>query len=218
MRVVEIQNEADAVQVSAMVGRDVAEVNLRGWAAVVPKSARVVTEGLRQAGLSVVEGRSGDVAVGTVSQIWSAARSLADPPDSAQHSRSAKPSQPRRRRCAPPRPTTLPDAVPRSRPARSSERPPPTPADSPQPRHARPWRSPAPHPPHSESPPPSSAPTPVRDPGTQYATPRANSGPQRPSVTHVPDLKRYRSARLHTGGTLARRVAYCVPESRASVV
>src|SRR3954471_7014602 len=78
MRMVEIQNEADAVQVSAVIGRDVAEVNLRGWAAVVPKGAHVVAEGLRQAGLWVVQGRSGEVALGTVSQVWNAARSLAE--------------------------------------------------------------------------------------------------------------------------------------------
>ena len=76
MRLIELQNEADARQACAAVGRDVADGNLRGWAALVP--AGPLAEGLRQFGLTVLEGPRGALALGSVAQIWLAARSLAD--------------------------------------------------------------------------------------------------------------------------------------------
>ena len=76
MRLLEIQNEADARQACAAVGREALDENLRGWAAIVPETA--IAEGLRQAGLVVLHGRDSALAVGTIAQIWLAARSLAD--------------------------------------------------------------------------------------------------------------------------------------------
>jgi dihydropteroate synthase len=76
MRLIELQNESDARQACAAAGRDVADANLRGWAALVPDA--VLAEGLRHAGLVVVQGPRGSLALGSIGQIWLAARSLAE--------------------------------------------------------------------------------------------------------------------------------------------
>ena len=76
MRLIELQNESDARQACAAAGRDVADANLRGWAALVPDA--VLAEGLRQAGLVVLQGPRGSLALGSIAQIWLAARSLAE--------------------------------------------------------------------------------------------------------------------------------------------
>ena len=76
MRLIELQNESDARQACAAAGRDVADANLRGWAALVPDA--VLAEGLRHAGLVVLQGPRGSLALGSIAQIWLAARSLAE--------------------------------------------------------------------------------------------------------------------------------------------
>src|SRR5262245_58426492 len=76
MRLVELQKESDAAQACAALGRDVPDANLRGWAALLSGSALV--EGLRHAGLIVLQGPRGALALGSIAQIWLAARSLAD--------------------------------------------------------------------------------------------------------------------------------------------
>lgn len=78
MRLLELQNESDSLQACAAVGRTVPDANLRGWAALVPAGALAVTEGLRQSGLTVLRGTTGALALGSLAQIWAAARSLAD--------------------------------------------------------------------------------------------------------------------------------------------
>ena len=74
MRLVELQKESDSLQACAAIGRAAADANLRGWAALVPSGALV--EGLRQSGLVVLEGSRGALALGSIAQIWLAARSL----------------------------------------------------------------------------------------------------------------------------------------------
>lgn len=76
MRLVEIQNEADSLLACAAIGRTVADANLRGWAALLGRGA--MAEGLRHCGLPVLEGSRGALALGSVGQLWLAARSLAD--------------------------------------------------------------------------------------------------------------------------------------------
>jgi dihydropteroate synthase len=76
MRLLQLQNEADARQACAAAGREVADANLRGWAALVEDAT--VAEGLRQAGLLVLQGARGSLALGSIAQIWLAGRSLAD--------------------------------------------------------------------------------------------------------------------------------------------
>jgi dihydropteroate synthase len=76
MRLIELQSEADARQACAAIGREVADANLRGWAAYLPES--VLAEGMRQSGLAVLQGARGALALGSIAQIWLAARSLAD--------------------------------------------------------------------------------------------------------------------------------------------
>ncbi len=78
MRLLELQNESDSLQACAAIGRAVADSNLRGWAALVPLEPPALAEGLRHAGLPVLEGSQGALALGSVAQIWSAARSLAE--------------------------------------------------------------------------------------------------------------------------------------------
>ena len=78
MRLLELQNEADSLQASAAVGRNVADANLRGWAALVPRDAAILAEGLLQSGLPVLRGTRGALALGSIAQIWLAARSLAE--------------------------------------------------------------------------------------------------------------------------------------------
>jgi dihydropteroate synthase len=74
VRLIELQNESDSLQACAAVGRAVADANLRGWGAIVPSGALV--EGLRQSGLTVLQGENGALALGSIAQIWSAARSI----------------------------------------------------------------------------------------------------------------------------------------------
>jgi dihydropteroate synthase len=76
MRLLELQSEPDARQACAAIGREVADTNLRGWAALLPDS--LLAEGFRQSGLLVLQGARGALALGSVTQIWLAARSLAD--------------------------------------------------------------------------------------------------------------------------------------------
>ena len=78
MRLLELQNEADSLQASAAVGRNVADANLRGWAALVPGDQAILAEGLIQSGLPVLRGTRGALALGSIAQIWLAARNLAD--------------------------------------------------------------------------------------------------------------------------------------------
>jgi dihydropteroate synthase len=78
MRLIELQQESDSLAACAAVGRAVADPNLRGWAAVLPPQPAVLHEGLRQSGVPVLQGSRGALAVATASQLWSAARSLAD--------------------------------------------------------------------------------------------------------------------------------------------
>ena len=78
MRLLELQNESDALQACAAIGRAVPDSNLRGWAALLPADALTVAEGLRQAGLTVLRGTTAAMALGSIAQIWAGARSLAD--------------------------------------------------------------------------------------------------------------------------------------------
>ena len=76
MRLLELQCEADARQACAAIGRQVADANLRGWAALLAEG--VLAEGMRQSGLPVLQGARGALVLGSIAQIWLAARSLAD--------------------------------------------------------------------------------------------------------------------------------------------
>ncbi|HEY4769425.1 MAG TPA: dihydropteroate synthase, partial [Myxococcales bacterium] len=76
MRLLELQTEADSRQACAAAGRQVPDANLRGWAALIPEG--VLAEGFRQSGLAVLRGTRGALALGSIAQIWLAARSLAD--------------------------------------------------------------------------------------------------------------------------------------------
>ena len=78
MRLLELQTGSDSLQACAAAGRGVPDANLRGWAALLPADALAVTEGLRHAGLTVLRGTRGALALGSIAQIWSAARSIED--------------------------------------------------------------------------------------------------------------------------------------------
>jgi len=78
MRRVTLRGEADSVAAGAGIGRGVRDPNLRGWAALLPPEPRALIEGLRQSGVAVLRGEKGALALGSLSQLWSAARSLAD--------------------------------------------------------------------------------------------------------------------------------------------
>ena len=78
MRLLELQDESDSLRACALAGRLSDDPNLRGWAALVPLEPRVLAEGLKHAGLAVLRGSKGALALGSVAQIWGAARSLAD--------------------------------------------------------------------------------------------------------------------------------------------
>ena len=78
MRLLELQNESDSRQACAAIGRAVPDANLRGWAALVPAGALTVAEGLRQSGLTLLRGSAAAMALGSLAQLWAAARSLAD--------------------------------------------------------------------------------------------------------------------------------------------
>jgi len=78
VRLLELQAESDSLRACEAIGRGVPDANLRGWAALVPPGARTVAEGLRQSGLTVLQGTRAALALGSLAQIWSAARSIAD--------------------------------------------------------------------------------------------------------------------------------------------
>ena len=78
MRLLELQNESDSLQACTAAGREVADPNLRGWAALLPLEPAALSEGLRQSGLLVLKGARGALALGSIAQIWAAARSLAE--------------------------------------------------------------------------------------------------------------------------------------------
>jgi dihydropteroate synthase len=71
----ELQNERDSLAACSAAGRAVADENLRGWAALLPLEAALL-EGLKHSGLAVLRGSSAALALGSLSQIWGAARSL----------------------------------------------------------------------------------------------------------------------------------------------
>ena len=71
-----MQNEPDALGACAAIGRAVPDANLRGWGVVLTDSH--LAEGLRHCGLPVLQGNRGALALGSLGQIWLAARSLAD--------------------------------------------------------------------------------------------------------------------------------------------
>ena len=75
VRLLELQNESDALQACAVAGRSVAGSNLRGWAALLPAEGPAAA--LREAGLAVLRGERHLLALGSLSSLWSAARSLA---------------------------------------------------------------------------------------------------------------------------------------------
>ena len=77
-RLIELQDESDSRAACAAVGRAHEDPNLRGWAALLPLEPRSLHEGLRQSGAAVLRGERGALALGSISQLWSAARSLAD--------------------------------------------------------------------------------------------------------------------------------------------
>ena len=74
MRLLELQNERDSAQACAAIGRELSDLNLRGWAVLLeqPKLA----EGLQKWGLPVLRGPRGALALGSISQLWNAARAL----------------------------------------------------------------------------------------------------------------------------------------------
>jgi dihydropteroate synthase len=74
----ELQNESDSLQACAAIARAVPDSNMRGWAAIVPLDPVSLAEGLRQSGLPVLKGEKGALALGSIAQLWSAARSLAE--------------------------------------------------------------------------------------------------------------------------------------------
>jgi dihydropteroate synthase len=78
VRLIELQAEGDSLQAGRAAGRIAPEPNLRGWAALLPLEPRAVAEGLKHAGLAVLRGAQGALCLGSLAQLWSAARSLAD--------------------------------------------------------------------------------------------------------------------------------------------
>jgi dihydropteroate synthase len=78
VRLLELQNESDSLQACAAAGRSVGDGNLRGWAALLPGAEPALVEGLRQSGLNLLQGSRGALALGSIAEIWLAARSLAD--------------------------------------------------------------------------------------------------------------------------------------------
>lgn len=78
VRLLELQNEFDSLQACAAAGRLVPEPNLRGWAALLPLEPAVLAEGLRHSGLAVLQGSNAALALGSLTQLWGAGRSLAD--------------------------------------------------------------------------------------------------------------------------------------------
>jgi len=77
VRLLELQDESDSLAACAAAGREPADPNLRGWAALLGLDPRLLLEALRNCGLPVLRGAKAALAIGSVSQLWSAARSLA---------------------------------------------------------------------------------------------------------------------------------------------
>jgi dihydropteroate synthase len=84
VRLLELQAEGDSLLAGQVIGRAAPEPNLRGWAALLPLEPHGLLEGLRQSGVPVLRGSKGAIALGSVSQLWSAGRSLADALEKAQ--------------------------------------------------------------------------------------------------------------------------------------
>ena len=78
LRVLELQDESDSRAACAAAGRSHGDPNLRGWVALLPAQPALLHEGLRQSGVPVLRGERGALALGSLSQLWSAASSLAD--------------------------------------------------------------------------------------------------------------------------------------------
>ena len=78
VRLIELQSEGDSLHASALIGRAVQDSNLRGWGALLPLEPGALLEGLRQGGIPVLRGPLGALALGSIAQLWSAGRSLAD--------------------------------------------------------------------------------------------------------------------------------------------
>ncbi|HWE23223.1 MAG TPA: dihydropteroate synthase [Myxococcales bacterium] len=78
MRLLELQQESDAVAACALIGRAVADPNLRGWAATLSPDSALLQEAFRHAGIGVVRGDRGALAVGTLSQLRAASRDAAE--------------------------------------------------------------------------------------------------------------------------------------------
>jgi dihydropteroate synthase len=81
LRLLELQEESDSRAACAAAGRTHPDPNLRGWVALLPPQPALLHEGLRQSGVLVLRGERGALALGSLSQLWSAARSLADAPE-----------------------------------------------------------------------------------------------------------------------------------------
>jgi dihydropteroate synthase len=90
MRLIELQNESDSLQACWAIGRTVPDANLRGWGAIVPIDALTIAEGLRHSGLTVLQGAKGALALGSIAQIWSAARSIESALEREQSRRLAR--------------------------------------------------------------------------------------------------------------------------------
>ena len=78
VRLIELQTERDSLEAGRAAGRLVDEPNLRGWAALLPLEPKGVVEGLKAAGVPVLRGSRGALAIGNLAQLWGASRSLAD--------------------------------------------------------------------------------------------------------------------------------------------
>lgn len=78
LRLLELQCEDDSLAACAAAGRAVADANLRGWAALAPLEPPLFAEGLKHAGLVVLKGARGALALGNLAQLWGAGRSLSD--------------------------------------------------------------------------------------------------------------------------------------------
>jgi dihydropteroate synthase len=78
VRLLELQHESDAVAACALIGRAVVDPNLRGWAALLPQDPVLLHEALRQGPVVLVRGDRGAIALGTISQLWTASRGAAD--------------------------------------------------------------------------------------------------------------------------------------------
>src|SRR5947208_3507076 len=57
-------------------GGAAADPNLRGWAAILRLEPGVLQEALREAGINLIRGERGAIALGTLSKLWVASRSF----------------------------------------------------------------------------------------------------------------------------------------------